>query len=542
MKPIIDILPADLEKVCSILDAHTPDFEVWAFGSRVNWKARANSDLDIAVINDIPLTISEMENLKEAFSSSDLPFKVDVVDWASTSEEFKNIIKIRHIIIQDKRVSRIPVSSVARAIIGGTPSRNKPENWNGRIPWATAKDIVSANRYLYKTREHITDHGLANSSAKIMPAGTIVITARGTVGALCQLGQEMSFNQTCYAIVPKDGMDSNYLYYALKGSVKQMKSLTYGTIFDTITKKTFNDWEIPNFPLDKQLAISNILGSLDDKIELNGRMNETLEEIARTLFKSWFVDFDPVRAKMDGHWQPGQSLPGLPAELYNLFPDRLVPSKIGEIPKGWKVKKLGNLVETIRGRSYRSKELSDSDTALVTLKSFNRGGGYRLDGLKPYIGKYKEQQIVRPGELIVAMTDVTQAAEVIGRPAIVQESKYSTLVVSLDCTIVRPRDDTYLSVPYLYSMAMTRSFNEHTYALTTGTTVLHLSREAVPSFLLPLPPKSIVEFFNKLSIPIFKRLANNISESETLATIRDSLIPKLLSGEIRVDNLKNIPE
>ena len=295
-------------------------------------------------------------------------------------------------------------------------------------------------------------------------------------------------------------------------------------------------------PFNEQKCIASMLSIFNDKIGLNRRINKTLEEMARALFKSWFVNFDPVRAKMDGRWQPGQSLPGLPSELYDLFPDRLVPSEIGKIPEGWKVTKLGNLVETIRGRSYRSKELSDSDTALVTLKSFARGGGYRLDGLKPYIGKYKEQQIVHPGELIVAMTDVTQAAEVVGRPAIVQESKYSTLVVSLDCTIVRPRDDTYLSIPYLYYMAMTRSFNEHTYALTTGTTVLHLSREAVPSFLLPLPPKSIVEYFNKLSIPIFKRIANNISESETLATIRESLLPKLLSGEIRVDDLENLPE
>lgn len=335
-----------------------------------------------------------------------------------------------------------------------------------------------------------------------------------------------------------------FLYYLMASQ----EFIDFATLGSEGTRMPRAKWEhISRFEINLpalagQQAIAHILCSLDDKIELNRQMNAALEEMARALFKSWFVDFDPVRAKMDSRWQPGQSLPGLPAELYDLFPEHLVPSELGEIPEGWKVTKLGNLVETIRGRSYRSKELSDSDTALVTLKSFARGGGYRLDGLKPYIGKYKEQQIVKPGELIVAMTDVTQAAEVVGRPAIVQESKYSTLVVSLDCTIVRPRDDTYLSIPYLYSMAMTRSFNEHTYALTTGTTVLHLSRDAVPSFLLALPPKSIVRYFNSLSIPIFKRIANNISESETLASLRDSLLPKLLSGETRVDDLETIQE
>ena len=369
---------------------------------------------------------------------------------------------------------------------------------------------------------------------------TIIIGRKGTVGAVHYSPVPCWPIDTTFYITESNSQRLRFKYYLLQSL--GLNLMNSDSAVPGLNRGAAHAIRISVPSEIEQQFIASFLGDLDDKIDLNRRMNDTLEEMARVLFKSWFVDFDPVRAKMDGRWQPGQSLPGLPAELYNLFPDRLVPSEIGEIPKGWKVKKLGNLVETIRGRSYRSKELSDSDTALVTLKSFNRGGGYRLDGLKPYIGKYKEQQIVRPGELIVAMTDVTQAAEVIGRPAIVQESKYSTLVVSLDCTIVRPRDDTYLSVPYLYSMAMTRSFNEHTYALTTGTTVLHLSREAVPSFLLPLPPKSIVEFFNKLSIPIFKRLANNISESETLATIRDSLIPKLLSGEIRVDNLKNIPE
>ncbi len=98
-------------------------------------------------------------------------------------------------------------------------------------------------------------------------------------------------------------------------------------------------------PLPEQRAIAHILGTLDDKIELNRRMNETLEEMARALFKSWFVDFEPVRAKMDGRWRRGESLPGLPAEHYDLFPDRLAPSELGEIPEGWEVKELGAVVE-----------------------------------------------------------------------------------------------------------------------------------------------------------------------------------------------------
>ena len=127
-----------------------------------------------------------------------------------------------------------------------------------------------------------------------------------------------------------------------------------------------NQLEIPLPPLPEQRAIAHVLGTLDDKIELNRRMNETLEEMARALFRSWFVDFDPVRAKMEGRWRSGESLPGLPADLYDLFPDRLVPSELGDIPEGWEVKPLGEVVSTVKGRSYKSTELNDSETALVT--------------------------------------------------------------------------------------------------------------------------------------------------------------------------------
>ena len=144
-------------------------------------------------------------------------------------------------------------------------------------------------------------------------------------------------------------------------------------------------------------------------------MNATLEAMARALFKSWFVDFDPVQAKLEGRDT------GLQKEIADLFPDRLVDSELGRIPEGWKSTRLDNVATITKGRSYRRQELVASDTALVTLKSFARGGGYRAEGLKSFGGVYKSEQVVRPGEVIVACTDVTQAAEVVGRSAVVGE-------------------------------------------------------------------------------------------------------------------------
>ena len=251
---------------------------------------------------------------------------------------------------------RVHVSDVATAVIGGTPSRNVSAYWDGSILWATAKDVAAvAGRYLDQVEESISEEGLRNSAAKLMPKRTIVITARGTVGALAQLGRDMAFNQTCYAILPKKEFCNDFLFYALKGTIAEMQALTYGTVFETITIKTFDHWFIPLPPLPEQRAIAHILGTLDDKIELNRRMNETLEAIAHAIFKSWFVDFDPVRAKMDGRWKKGQSLPGLPAHLYDLFPERLVDSEFAKIPEGWRVCMLGELIELAYGKALKEE-------------------------------------------------------------------------------------------------------------------------------------------------------------------------------------------
>ena len=299
-------------------------------------------------------------------------------------------------------------------------------------------------------------------------------------------------------------------------------------------KDALADFKFRLPPIKEQRAIAHILGTLDDKIELNRKQNETLEAMARALFKAWFVDFEPVRAKIEGRWQRGQSLPGLPAHLYDIFPDRLVDSELGEIPEGWRVGTLGELIDTIKGRSYKSEELVESDTALVTLKSFARGGGYRPDGLKSFAGTYKPEQVVQPGELVIACTDVTQAAEVIGRPAIVRGTGvYRKLVASLDTLIVRPRGSS-MTRSFLYFLGGTEAFVAHTFAHTTGTTVLHLAKEAVPSFMFAQPSTQLVKQFDALASPALGRIQALEEESATLAQLRDTLLPKLISGELRV--------
>ena len=227
--------------------------------------------------------------------------------------------------------------------------------------------------------------------------------------------------------------------------------------------------------------------------------------------------------------------PGLPPHFADLFPDSFEDSELGEIPQDWRTAPLGEFIDTTKGRSYKSEELVESDTALVTLKSFARGGGYRPDGLKSFAGAYKPEQVVEPGEIVIACTDVTQAAEVIGRPAVVRRTAgYRTLVASLDTLIVRPRRPGTTRA-FLYFMGRTEAFVAHTRAYSTGTTVLHLAKGAVPSFVFAVPPIPLIEAFDRIGNLALTRIQTGEEESGSLAVVRDTLLPKLISGELSVD-------
>ena len=392
--------------------------------------------------------------------------------------------------------------------------------------------------------------------------GDILIS---TVGANIGRVSIMNENRGCIAQnliglrTDKEKLVPDYLYYFLikKSTQHTLSSLNIGSAQPSIKVPHLLNIliNVPN--IQRQEEIANILSSLDEKIELNTQINQTLEQIAQALFKSWFVDFNPVRAKIqalsDGlnleqaELAAMQAISGKnPEELTALsqtqperyaelaetakaFPCEMVEIDGIKVPKGWEVKRIDEIANIIKGKSYKSSELEKSKTALVTLKSFNRGGGYRLDGLKEYTGKYKSEQEVFSGELIIAYTDVTQAADVIGKPAMVMsDSNYQHLVISLDVGVVRPFNDVYKH--FLYCLAMTDSFQAHTKSFCTGTTVLHLGKDAVPSFEFINPSNELLHVFYKQTSPIFEKINLHIEENKNLEKVRDLLLPSLLSG------------
>lgn len=176
------------------------------------------------------------------------------------------------------------LGEIIKIVGGGTPKTSECRYWNGNIPWLSVVDFNNDRKYVYETEKHISIEGLNNSSTKILSKGDIIISARGTVGAMAMLGKDMAFNQSCYGIQPTKLVDRDYLYYLLFSSIQELKHNSHGGVFDTITRDTFDTIEILLPPLSEQKRIASILGSLDDKIDLLHRENETLEAMAKILF------------------------------------------------------------------------------------------------------------------------------------------------------------------------------------------------------------------------------------------------------------------
>jgi len=395
----------------------------------------------------------------------------------------------------------------------------KAEQRAGRVPVVSSGGISSY---------HDTAHAKAPG---------VVLGRKGNVGTVFYLAEDYWPHDTSLWVTDFHGNDPRFVYYFFLNFADELKTMDVGSANPALNRNHVHPLKTTWPQKPEQRAITRVLGALDDKIELNRRMNRTLEELAAALFRSWFVDFDPVVAKAAGR-KPAHLRP----ELAALFPAHWQDSPLGPIPHGWRVASVGDKVNLTKGVSYRSSELAESAVALVTLKSIRRGGGYRSDGLKPFTGKFSPDQIVEPGELIVSQTDVTQAAELVGRAALVNaDSRFKTLVASLDILIVRPRS-AELGRSFFYTLFGTFDYVSHVVGHANGTTVLHLDKSAVPTFQFACPTPAVAEAFQRIVEPWYQQIANNERESRTLAALRDTLLPKLLSGELRVKQAEKLVE
>jgi type I restriction enzyme S subunit len=338
----------------------------------------------------------------------------------------------------------------------------------------------------------------------------------------------------------QDRLFPKFLYQFLTSSeitkwLQHLAESRSGT-FPQITFDQIATLEIPLPPLAEQRAIARVLGALDDKIELNRRMNATLESMARALFQSWFVDFDPVRAKLDGRMPAGMD-----EETAALFPDSFEQSPIGPIPVGWKVERLDSHISADRGLSYKGEGLCDDHTGMPmhNLNSIFEGGGYKHQGIKYYKGEYREKHIVDPGDMIVTNTEQGFDHLLIGHAAVVPRCFGLKGIYSHHIYRVRFMPSSPFNPHYLVELFNNRRWHYWISGFSNGTTINMLPIDALEMPLLVVPPKDLVMQFTAIALSAHDQIEANLQQSRTLATLRDSLLPKLLSGQLSVALDKN---
>ncbi|UWX96795.1 restriction endonuclease subunit S [Arthrobacter zhaoxinii] len=338
--------------------------------------------------------------------------------------------------------------------------------------------------------------------SRLIPGDVIISNVganAGTVFRVPDLGMPTTLGPNavvCRPIDP-DVLRQDFFYYLMSSPVGQdlLESIISGSAQPKFNKTALRQIRLSIPSSAEQRAIAEVLGALDDKIAANTKLTEML---THSLSASY------------------QKVVGSPEEL--------VP--------------FSDLVTVTKGVSYKSVDLTESSTALVTLKSFDRNGGYSARGLKEYSGPHKPQQVIRPGDLVVAQTDLTQAAEVVGRAVRVPaSSRHSTLVASLDLAIVRPAGDE--PEEFLLGTMLQGRFRTHCQSLTSGTTVLHLKSDAIQSFMAPLVSREIQLRYAALARPMLHLGDSITAENETLAATRDALLPQLMSGKLRVKDIEN---
>ena len=535
----VDLRPDYQEAVKRILAEYVPECEVRAFGSRATWTAKDYSDLDLAVVGEGPLDWRTLDGLKEAFEESDLPMRVDVLDWHTISDSFREVIEADYVVVQEgsrdgevDAVSEWIHCTLAQACsainYGLTASASNhsegpkflritdivagPPNWN-MVPHVEADDDT-----IEKYRLNDGDIVIARTGA-----------STGT-SAYIKNPPPSVFASYLVRLQARPDFDARFLAYYLKS--KEFGEFISGVLGDKSAQPNASASTMTSAPFraprDKaeQRAIAHVLGTLDDKIELNRRMNETLEGMARALFKSWFVDFEPVRAKMEGRWRRGESLPGMPAELYDLFPGRLVGSEVGEVPEGWEVEALGECIELLSGGTPRTSVASywDGDIPWYTPKD--------APSLSDVFVLATERFITQAGidnsaaKVLPMGTTTITARGTVGRIACLGVP----MAMNQTCYAVRGA----YGYPDMFTYWNVRRAIGELQQRTHGTVFDTITRQTFNLVETVLPPVEHANMFESTVEPMMGRILSNLQESRAVAAQRDALLTKLVSGEVRM--------
>ena len=511
----IDITGDQKKTLLALLKRYLPNTTAWVYGSRVKWTSRPQSDLDLVVFTT-PDQERRVSDLREAFEESNLPFRVDLFVWDAVPEQFRKQIEAEHVVLVEKE-EQGAVSEWTRKTLGALTENfdavrvpiKQADRRPGPYPYYGASGIVDS-----------IDDYLFNGEYLLIAEDGENLRTRNTSIAFLANGK-FWVNNHAHIVRGNHEANTRYLMYAL--SELDISGYLTGSTMPKLTQGNMNQISLLTPPPHEQRAIAHVLGTLDDKIELNRRMNETLEAMARALFKSWFIDFDPVRAKMAGRD------PGLPQHLADLFPDRMVDSEIGEIPKGWKVGALGDVlfqrvercrasqetasrpyvpIDCISSKSLFLTESKSGEEAKSSLTKFYTGD-LIFGAMRPYYHKV----------CIAPFDGTTRTTAFVLYPTQKHDFAFATLLLHDSNTIdFATRNSTGSTIPY---------------AVWTD------SLEAMATII---PTSGVLNTFNDTVRPLLIQISQTYFESRTLAILRDALLPKLISGELRAKNAERLIE
>ena len=624
----LDLPPRYRDKIEALLSEYVPGIEVWAYGSRVSGRSHEASDLDLVLRGPTLEPLGDgFFDLLEAIQQSSIPILVQAHDWARLPESFHREIERDYVVLMERRergINRSAWRTVALVeapveIIDGDRGKNYPKQ----------HEFLESGHCLFLNAGNVTINGFNFSSCAFISSDRdqllrkgklarhdVVLTTRGTIGNSAYFDESVPYEQIrinsgmVILRALKPALNPRYLYLVIRSGLflAQVQALRTGSAQPQLPIRDIRKIYIPLPPLPEQRAIAHVLGTLDDKIELNRRMNETLEEMARALFKSWFVDFLPVRAKMaakqnnpslllpqaesgtwfvyaiecadgsldigqtenlrqrwlqhssskGGRWtkshppqrvaywekQPSRQAAverekwlktgfgrkwlkkeiatrtqtgdpvrakltgrdtGLPPDVAALFPDRLVDSELGPIPEGWEVKALGELIELAYGKALKADD--------------RKSGAIPVYGSNGRVGWHDKKLAAGPG-IVVGRK---------GNPGIVTWTHSDFFPIDTTFYVV-PRSTTK-ELPFLFFALIAQDLP----SVSADSAVPGLNRNLAYMNRQLVPDKLLVDEFNHCARAIFTRRHRLEEESRALAALRGTLLPKLVSGEMRMD-------
>lgn len=529
------LLPKQKSVLEAILREHLPDTDVWAYGSRVSSPESDGCDLNLVLrardLQKIPDV--RMDSFIRAVCNASFPFPVNAQDWACMSEQFRRELERERTVSINKPDGEagkawpmVPLGQVAELTLSSVDKKTKPHEHP--VMLCNYMDVYSnqfirsdlnfmaataTEREIRRCKLQRNDVVITKDSEQYNDIGVPALVRDDIDDLVC------GYHLAILRQLPEE-IHGFYLFYALQiESVRnQFHSYASGITRFGLRKDDILRVNVPLPPLPEQRVIAGVLGTMDKKIELNRRINETLDVMAEAIFKDWFVDFEPVRANLAG------SNAGLPDEIAALFPAKLIGSEIGEIPEGWDVVPLSDIIEVNPTRSLRKDTVAPY-----------------LDMAKmPTKGHAPDKSIDRPfgsgmrfinGDTLVAR--ITPCLEN-GKTAYVDFLKRGQIGWgSTEYIVLCPKPP--LPREFAYCLARSNRFREFAIRNMTGTSGRQrVSAKVLTQFVLPSPPEPVCTLFGQLIRPLIARTRVAIDEIQTLATLRDELLPKLVSGKLHI--------